>query len=235
MINYSRSPNRLRRQNGFTLTELAIVLIIVALLISGMLVPLSAQKEMKDTTETQKQLAEIREALLGFALIHKRLPCPDRDTDPSASGYGLEEPSCASSVSEEGFLPWKTLGVSAMDAWGTRRTVAASPRLGDWRYRVDRNFASSTSLISLTTPFSTDDSLVIQDHSGINLTSTTERPIAIVFSTGPNHTPDGQNNSYEGTSGIYEAGERTNAFDDIVIWVSRPVLFNRLIAAGRLP
>lgn len=234
MINYSRSPKRLRLQSGFTLTELAIVLIIVALLISGMLVPLSAQKDMQDTNETQKQLAEIREALLGFAVMNKRLPCPDTDTDPSASGYGLEEPSCASSMSEEGFLPWKTLGVSAMDAWGTRRTVASSPRLGDWRYRVDRNFANSTSLISLTTSFSTD-SLVIQDHGGINLTSTTERPVAIVFSTGPNHTPDGQNSSYEGTSGTYEAGERTTGFDDIVVWISRPVLFNRLIAAGRLP
>lgn len=236
MINYSRYPKRLRLQRGFTLTELAIVLIIVALLISGMLVPLSAQKDMQDTNETQRQLAEIREALLGFAVLNKRLPCPDTDTDPTASGYGLEEPACDSSVSEEGFLPWKTLGVSAMDAWGTRRTVATSPRLGDWRYRVDRNFANSASLISLapSSNFSAD-SLVIQDHAGINLTSTTERPIAIVFSTGPNHTPDGQNSSYEGTSGIYEAGERTASFDDIVIWISRPLLFNRMIAAGRLP
>jgi len=234
MINYSRCPKRVRFQCGFTLTELAIVLIIVAFLISGMLMPLSAQKDLQDTSETQKQLAEIKEALLGFAVMNKRLPCPDTDSDPAASGYGLEEPSCTSTVTEEGYLPWRTLGVSTMDAWGTRRTAASSPRLGDWRYRVDRNFANSTSLISLTTGFSTD-SLVIQDHGGINLTSTTERPIAIVFSTGRNHAPDGQNNSYEGTSGIYEAGERTTNFDDVIIWISRPVLFNRLISAGRLP
>ena len=222
------------RQHGFSLTELAIVLVIVALLISGMLMPLSAQREIQNTGESQRRLTEIREALLGFAVINKRLPCPDTDTDPSASGYGIEEASCSSSGTEEGFLPWKTLGVAETDSWGTHRTTATSPRTGDWRYRVDRNFAGSTALISLTTAFSADN-LSIRDHAGNKLTSASEPPIAIVFSTGPNGTPDGDNGSYEPTNAIYEAGEPTPTFDDILIWISRPTLFNRLISAGKLP
>ena len=39
-----RSTRLNRRHTGFTLTELAVVMVIVALLVGGMLVPLSAQK-----------------------------------------------------------------------------------------------------------------------------------------------------------------------------------------------
>ena len=55
---------------GFTLVELAVVLVIMAVLIGGMLVPLSAQRDIRNVSETQKQLSEIKEALLGFAIIN---------------------------------------------------------------------------------------------------------------------------------------------------------------------
>jgi len=120
-----------------------------------------------------------------------------------------------------------------MDAWGLKRTAAASPRLGDWRYRVDRNFAST---FTLTTAFGAD-ALTVRNSSGTALTSSSERPVAIVFSAGANATADGQNalTSFEPTSGIYQADVPNATFDDIVIWISRPILFNRMVAAGRLP
>jgi prepilin-type N-terminal cleavage/methylation domain-containing protein len=218
---------------GFTLLEMAVVLTIITLLLSGLLVPLTTQVQQRKISDTQKGLQEIKDALAGFAIINGRLPCPDTDTDPAAAGYGIEEASCAATVAAEGYLPWKTLGVTDLDAFGVKRTNAASPRIGDWRYRVDRNFAVA---FSLTTPFSTD-SLSIVDSANNALTTTTERPIAIVFSAGPNTTPDGQNasGSYEGTSGIYQSDVPSTTFDDILIWVSRPTLFNRMTAAGKLP
>lgn len=225
---FSSSP---RQQAGFTLTELAIVLVIVALLLGGMMVPLSTQRDLQKVNETNKMLSEIQEALLGFAAINGRLPCPDTDTDPAAAGYGLEEASCSADLASEGYLPWKTLGVSQTDAWGSARTAATDPRNGDWRYRVDRNFAQT---ISLTTSFS-NDSLTVKNSAGNNLTSTTERPVAIVFSAGPNLVADENNASFEPQNGVYQAGERTPTFDDLVIWIGRPVLFNRLISAGKLP
>ena len=220
-------------QEGFTLVELAIVLVIVALLIGGLLVPLSAQRDIQNAAETQKRLSEIKEALLGFAAINRRLPCPDTDTDPAAAGYGLEELSCAANLTAEGYLPWKTLGISQIDAWGSIRTNATDPRNGDWRYRVDRKFAVA---FTLATDFTGSlDSLIIKDRAGTILTSATERPVAIVFSAGPNLLPDGDNASFEPTNGIYQAGDRSPTFDDMAIWISRPVLFNRMISAGVLP
>lgn len=64
------------RADGFTLIELAMVLFIVSLLIGGLLLPLAAQNEIRGRQETDKALANIREALIGFAVVNGRLPCP---------------------------------------------------------------------------------------------------------------------------------------------------------------
>lgn len=64
------------RPSGFTLIELAMVLFIVSLLIGGLLLPLSAQNEIRGRQDTEKALANIREALIGFAVVNGRLPCP---------------------------------------------------------------------------------------------------------------------------------------------------------------
>lgn len=222
-----------RAQHGFSLIELAVVVLVITLFLGSILVPLTTQVEQRKTSDTGKALDEIREALIGFAIINGRLPCPDTDSDPSAAGYGLEEATCSADPVTEGYLPWKTLGVAEMDAWGIRRTVAASPRIGDWRYRVDRNFAA---VFTLTTAFGAD-ALTVRNSTGTALTSSTERPIAIIFSAGANTTADGQNalTSFEATSGIYQADVPSATFDDIVIWISRPVLFNRMVTAGKLP
>jgi prepilin-type N-terminal cleavage/methylation domain-containing protein len=222
-----------RAQRGFSLIELAVAVVVIALLLGSILVPLGTQVEQRKISDSRRALEEIREALIGFAIINGRLPCPDTDSDPAAAGYGLEEAACSADPVTEGYLPWKTLGVAEMDAWGIRRTVAASPRIGDWRYRVDRNFAAT---FTLTTAFGAD-ALTVRDSTGNALTSSTERPVAIIFSAGANTTADGQNalTSFEATNGIYQADVPSATFDDIVIWISRPILFNRMVAAAKLP
>ncbi len=221
------------RQQGFSLIELAIVLFIVALLLGGLLPTLGSQIEQQRRSETQKQLAEILQALQGFAIINGRLPCPTTITNPATAGYGEEAASCSVNPAAEGYLPWKTLGVAEIDAWGSKRSNTGDPWTGYWRYRVDRNFAS---IFTLSTGFSAD-ALTVRDNAGANLTTTTERPIAIVFSTGRNLNADGQNASasFEATAGIYQSDVPNANFDDILIWLSRPQLFNRMVTAGKLP
>ena len=65
-----------RHKQGFTLVELAIVLVIVALLTSGLLLGVSAQRNAAENVDAQRQLENIRETLIGFALTRGRLPCP---------------------------------------------------------------------------------------------------------------------------------------------------------------
>ena len=230
-------PTSRHYHQGFTLVEMAVVLVIIGLVVSGLFVPLTAQRDIRDVSGTQSSLKLISEAIYGFTILNGRLPCPSTETDPTNANYGLEDAACSVSYANEGYLPWKTLGVPQVDEWGTPRTAVTDPWNGHWRYRIDRNFTTTASFstnMTSTSP-SFGDSLSVQDSSGISLTSTVERPIAIVYSTGKDLVANGQNASYEATAGTYENNTNTSTFDDILIWISRPVLVNRLVAAGKLP
>lgn len=217
-------PSAATLSKGFTLTELAIVLVIMSLLIGGMLVPLSAQRDIQKASETQKQLSEIKEALFGFAIINGRLPCPTTQTDPANANYGIEDAAC---VSVEGYLPWKTLGVPETDAWGTIRSASSDPYTGYWRYRADNSFSA---VFVLGTP--TTSALLVQDAAGNDLTQVANSPVAVIYSTGPDLVANGRNATLDTT---YQAGERSPIFDDVTLWIGRPILLNRLVTAGRLP
>lgn len=58
-------------QRGFTLIEMAVVLIIVTILIGGLAMPLSAQIQARRIAETKKTLEEAREALIGYAMNNR--------------------------------------------------------------------------------------------------------------------------------------------------------------------
>lgn len=221
-------PPQLQRQSGFSLVELAVVLVIVALLIGGMLLPLSAQRDVRSLAETQKVLAEIREALIGYAIINGKLPCPmlDTMTDPANAAYGLAPASC--SPGAEGYLPWKTLGVSEIDAWGQKRSVSTDPFTGYWRYRVDDSFSTAFTLNSTATQMSVKDAA-----ANLLTEASPNAPVAVVYSTGANQTRDGLNG--DGTADVYQAGDSSSSFDDQLIWIGRPLLFNRMVSAGKLP
>ena len=83
-------------QNGFTLIEMAIVLMIVGLLLGGLLVPLSAQMDQRNISDTQKAMSEIKEALIGYAMANGRLPCPAVPTTPTGqTASGVSAGTCS--------------------------------------------------------------------------------------------------------------------------------------------
>ena len=237
---------------GFSLLEMTIVLLIVALLLGGMLNPLGALLDARKRTQAQAQLEQIREALLGFAMAYGHLPCPSTTEDPTSADYGMHDPACDTDRTTEGYLPWRALGLAEVDPWGISRSASGAPFNGYWRYRVDRNFSNPLALIAITT--APAENLSIQDGNGTLLTAPTETPVALVYSTGANLVPDGENADYEGApcgnaSGharggsracpdgepLYQAGAVGAGFDDLMVWISRPRLFNTMVMAGRLP
>lgn len=214
---------------GFTLVEMAVVLVILGLMLGGLMIPISAQIEQRSLSETRASLEQIRETLIGFAIIHGRFPCPTTQTNPLAAGYGEEAAPCPAPAAE-GYLPWKTLGLREIDSWGTVRSENTDPWNGYWRYRVHPNFSAAVPF-SLDTDFD-GTNFVIRNSDGNNLTGNTEPPIAIVYSTGKNLVPDGENAEFDLT---YQGGTPSSTFDDITVWISRPLVFNRMVTAGRLP
>jgi prepilin-type N-terminal cleavage/methylation domain-containing protein len=216
-------------KRGFTLIEMAIVLTVLGLIASLLIAPLTLRAEASRRHAAEDMLDNIIESLVGFALLHGRLPCPSIETNPASPDYGLEQgPPCSLSV--PGYLPWRTLGLPAFDPWGNPRTHASQPWTGHWRYRPDKNFAEGT--ISLSTLPS--GAIQITDHDNNPISLSTSRVVAVVFSTGPNQRADGHNATYSPTSPKFEAGEPTPAFDDLLRWISHPLLIARFARAGRL-
>ena len=208
---------------------MAIVLIILGLIISALLVPLGAQIDMRNYSDSRARLEQIREAIYGYAIINGTLPCPTTTANPADNiNYGHGDATCALTAAA-GVLPWKDLGILEVDSWGTPRTSTTNPWLGYWTYRVDPAF---TTVFSLTTSASHID---IHKSDGTSLTIAAERAVAIVCTTGKNRIPDGQNANFETVSPIYEDDAQSPTFDDICIWITRPSLFNRMVAAGKLP
>ena len=243
------------RRRGFTLVELAMVLFIVSLLVGGLLVPLASQLESRQRNAALEQMEFIKEALIGFAIINGRLPCYTTQSNPAASTYGEEDVTCnpaglafdsdGDGENDDGILPWKTLGMaSGLDPWGVQRTAASDPWIGYWRYRVDTTFESTAPLFTLSDQ---SGEMSICDSNDALLISVSERPVAVIYSTGANQTADGQNASYETvlaptstctpapTGPTYQGGEVSGGFDDVTVWLTRPMLFNRLVTAGTLP
>ena len=237
--------------------ELAIALMILSLVIGGILSPLGALLESRQRSEAGIELEKIKEALLGFAIINGYLPCPTTTTDPDNDMYGLEDTTCNRDPTAEGYLPWRTLGVPEVDPWGLSRNAGSAPFIGYWRYRVDRHFSNSGELITMKTVSA--ENLTVVNSQGKLLTAPTETPVAIIYSTGSNLTQDGENAIFEGapcgnisgydTGGgtscpagepLYQDGSLSGTgsnttFDDILVWLSRPRLFNKMVTAGRLP
>ena len=133
------------RTEGFSLVELAVVLVVVSFLLGGLLIPLSSQISQRDREDTVGRLEQAREALLGFALTKGYLPCPmDPDTtkpqaDPTNNTYGEESRTGNVCTKNAGILPWKALGLSSgVDAWGHERLAQADGWIG-FGHQIQQN------------------------------------------------------------------------------------------------
>ncbi|MGA9992641.1 MAG: type II secretion system protein [Thiobacillaceae bacterium] len=160
------------RQQGFTLIELAIVMLVLTILAAGILVPLTSSIEMKRYEATQKTLQEAREALIGYAMSHKDgasgrpyLPCPDKTTAfgiaSNLPNDGIEDRVTTPGPCEtpEGNFPWSTLGVGNADAWGNRL-----------RYHVVVEFSQSNAGFDSSTQASLANQIQVCDANGTNCT-----------------------------------------------------------------
>jgi len=227
----------MKPHHGFTLLEMAVALLVIGLLLGNFIVPLSARLDTQRIKRTDKTLEEIKEALLGFALINGRLPCAAPKL-PYVDNDGINIPISEEEIGKEhlewcdkeGFLPWKDLGVGRYDGWGNR-----------FRYRADKVYANGIPN-SLKTE-NTSYRLKIQNkNKDIDLTSEEDysgknysRLVAIIFSSGKNNRAENENddgdNIYIQDVYVEDREDETNTFDDRLIWLSKYTLMNRLIAA----
>ncbi|PIX76001.1 MAG: prepilin-type cleavage/methylation domain-containing protein, partial [Rhodocyclales bacterium CG_4_10_14_3_um_filter_68_10] len=246
------------RSGGFSLAELAIVLLVVSVLLGGLLMPLSAQIESRNIEETRHRLDEIREALLGYAAANGRLPCP-----ATAASNGAEDPAgggdCA--VAYAGFVPGKTLGIVtldaggyALDAWGNRIGYAVA-RQGSPNAYTTQGGMRTLGMASLAPDLRVcaDATLLFpagapnkcaQDEGTQATKVLTNDAVAVLVSFGRNGAtspsdPDEVANANDDRVFVFHPRAADEAsrgrFDDEITWLSRFTLFSRMISAGQLP
>jgi type II secretory pathway pseudopilin PulG len=265
---------------------MAMVLTIVTFLLAGLLRPLGTYVDKKNKDDTKLAIDEIKEALIGFAIGNRRLPCPDTDADgvgqpistanPGGSTVAGPAPGQSTKLetcpADEGWLPAVDLGIGAQDSWGNR-----------YRYRVNTLFSRLTTVFNTATPTTiySETGFGFASTGNINVRTRGDNPAtggvveakflanmttnvpALLISHGPNGLgatkSDGTANpapttvdeldntdlNQNFTSRLLTAdstgcsdtveGQPFCVFDDIVVPLSRHILVNRMVAAGRLP
>lgn len=239
---------------GFSLAEMAIVLVIIGILMASGLGALSSQLSSQRFRESKLMLERANEALMGFVIANNRLPCP-------ADNLGVESRNpltnrcvdAAGAFAAFGDLPWQTLGLPELDPWGRRLryqvttfAVAAPPNIGDYAQRNPAATPACGDAITGQKPcftLSQSGNLVVRNFAGQSLVT---NAVAVVFSEGGNGlgtSPQEAENRNADTNFVQDVvRENPNpalnvqpVFDDILIWIPTTILNYRLTSAGRLP
>lgn len=195
---------------------------------------------------TLAALAQAREALLGFAAVNGRLPRP-----AMLAADGNERPAeCATDDDCSGFLPWMTLGVEGTDGWERRVRYSVTPVM-------TRAPLFSLSAVANRTVLQRDAKGILSYVKGRALCDVRQQCLpVIVFSQGKDGpgtmatgvrqanqrrgnadevANDGASTNYISRSITGDEKAAGGPYDDMVDWITLPVLYQRMRAARNLP
>lgn len=185
------------KQNGFTLLELTIVLLIIGIMVGGLFTLIPAQQSIEQTKSVEAQLDRIQKAIDTYVSIYGRLPCPaSTNSELNSPHFGIET-DCSTPTATAtyeinglssnenirfGVLPTRALSIpdsDSVDPWGYRIN-----------YAVVKNLARTSTIFNSFTTTQTD-TFLINDINGnrINKVSTTNEPnfvAYVLWAPGPN-------------------------------------------------
>ncbi len=247
----------MKKNNGFTLIEMAVVLLIISLVLGGVMMGLTAQIDAKRVSDTQKGLADIKDALIGYAIANKHLPCPDKTGGGGAgtANDGQEDFVVGTGVcvNPEGNIPWVTLGIADVDGWSHRLHYRVDPVYSNRAPAALFRISSPAAVMSVcqtapggvcTTPLAVGVPAVILSFGPNGKGAMTTSGALVPAAAGPAATPPATNSDEYQNSNLDNifvsrsrsaAGGALGEFDDLVDWLPTAVLVSRMTAAGVPP
>jgi prepilin-type N-terminal cleavage/methylation domain-containing protein len=219
------AANHLAR--GFTLIEIAIVIVVIGLLVGGGLTAISPVIQSARLTETKQKMATVDSAVLGYIITNGCLPCPAArnigGTPTGLSNDGAEQAvgtpcatdgTCLGGADAAGLVPWVTLGLSrddVTDGFGRMFTFAVDGELTNGTNDMQR---TNGTFPALTAP-----NIVIQDLTAGAPVDFTYNSLAYVLVS---HGPDGSFGETPGATliaNLYNTpaneGQNENGDDDV--------------------
>jgi len=242
---------------GFSLVEMAVVLVILGFVLAALLLPLQAQRNQLFQTQTENQLEISRKALIGYAQANGRLPCP-----ATAASSGIEAPTGGGTCTTQlGYLPAATLGVQptdnngfAIDGWNNRVLYAVAQNNAGGAGTPD--FTTSDDMSTVGIPTLAPELRVCLSATGITASAcsggaesnyATNNAVAVIYSLGAtgSQAPGGADENANPrvpsnpdrvfvSHGITAPGSANGEFDHMVVWISPYVLYNAMLEAGQL-
>lgn len=127
-----------KRLAGFSLVEMAIVILIAGIMMGAGLSLLAVKQAAAQFDVTQKHQETIKQALINYLGKNKRLPCP---VDPASPTTGIEGRSATATLPPcfkySGVVPYAELGLdraAALDGWENFIDYVVSPPTTHWLY-----------------------------------------------------------------------------------------------------
>jgi len=124
------APTKRKLNTGFTLVEMAVVVTIMAILMTLGLAAATSVMQSTQRSTTKEREAFLKDALAAYFFANKRFPCPDNGSNVGNTGRdGVEDRVVGGAVPDPntncstqlGTIPYVTLGISrsqALDAYG---------------------------------------------------------------------------------------------------------------------
>ena len=185
-MNHTDTVSLLKRPQsaGFTLVEMAVVIIIMGIMLTLGLRLLQATQNNAAWSETKLKQERIKVALIGYLRTNGNLPCPDSALPPT----GVAPGTCLV-IAGRGVPPWQTLGLSVsdvQDGWSNFFTYRVAnntpPASRNWTTKLG---ATAFTITELTTPL-TSLTVQVRSDTGVLGPPIVPNPVAVILSHGKN-------------------------------------------------